>query len=99
MRRSAVAVVFGAALLLGACAVQNQAGDGGADGGDAGGSRTINGIVVEAGAEYVVPSDIFNLVNQTSSFVAWQIIGIPKARSCRLKCWCSKWTPNMSKNF
>ena len=32
MRRFAVAIVFGAALLLGACAVQNQAGDGGADG-------------------------------------------------------------------
>ena len=51
MRRFAVAIVFGAALLVSACAVQNQAGDGGADGGDAGESRTINGIVVEAGAE------------------------------------------------
>ena len=60
MRRFAVAIVFGAVLLVGACAVQNQAGDGGADSGDAagGGSRTIYGLVVEAGAEYVESSDI-----------------------------------------
>ena len=56
MRRFALGLTFCGALLVGGCsgsgdAVDNSDSGGPVESSDVGGSRTINGIVVEAGAE------------------------------------------------